>query len=442
MGAGVTLLLLDEATEGGVPLWYLPKRLWLSVGKFGGVEEYSLVERDRRVWFEVEDKRFGVWLAKLEAAVHAPHGLLIPAPTAPSWEWAAYWVDLGKTLPSPPKGLAWPVYVDRLAHLRDANDVRLASEAREIAPRDQGRHILALAAAVNLAAVGSLLRSKDGLHPRDYTSLMTKEQRAAAGAKMQNPHDARIEALSLLMTKAEGAAKGSPAAPPPSPSPPPPPPPPPAGFGELETADGGTAALHDDDPYQPLPEDDYFGQFSRDASSNPSLGSVSLNDRRAAVPLATLGRLTFLRTTRAAYRWSLRAAPLLVYAPATGRLFIAYQGRILRPMTSTEAREYKRTHWGQPPPEGHVRAAGVAPGPWGRAEEVQVIAYTTRKGADPALVDYVHEFGEGAARGARVVKPRLVAHRCKGGCRATCAAAGAYALLGGTYHVDTRGIVG
>lgn len=198
----------------------------------------------------------------------------------------------------------------------------------------------------------------------------------------------------------------------------------------LANDDDGTAMLKPDEPYRPLPEEDFWDYLEREGITNPPRSLVEL------------GALTFIRTARAGYRWSLRGAPILAYDPKSGRLVIVYAGKVIRPSSSAERREYSRTHWGKAPPRGVVRAGGAAPPPFARLEVAEVIAYTTRKGVDAELVDYVHKFGEGAPRGAVVLFPRLAFHRCRGGCRGTCAARGAVALVGGSYRVDTRGIVG
>ena len=123
-----------------------------------------------------------------------------------------------------------------------------------------------------------------------------------------------------------------------------------------------------------------------------------------------------------------------------GRLFIVYMGRIVRASTPAEIREYGRTHWGKAP-RGHVRAGGVAPGPFVRIGAAKSITYTTQKGMDSELVDYVHPFGEGASLKG-FIPSQIVEHECVGGCGARCAARGALALQGGSYRVTSRGIVG
>lgn len=163
-----------------------------------------------------------------------------------------------------------------------------------------------------------------------------------------------------------------------------------------------------------------------------------------ALTVTALGLLTGITVAEvggvASYTWPLRDAPILSF-DERGRLHIVYAGKVVRPSTTLERKEYKRTHWGQSG-TGKVREGGVATPPLitlGRGVEIQ---YTTRKGTDRELTDYRHEWGEGAPKGKRWVAPSVAVHRCKGGCAPGCAASGALALVGGTYRVDTRGIVG
>lgn len=156
--------------------------------------------------------------------------------------------------------------------------------------------------------------------------------------------------------------------------------------------------------------------------------------------LTELGKLTRLEPKGGrVLRWSLREAPSLSY-DAAGRLFIVYTGKIVRSSSPAELREYSRTHWGKRG-FGVVRSGGVATGPFTRIGAAKSVTYTTQKGADHELVDYVHPFGEGApAKG--FLPPQIVEHGCVGGCGPRCAANGSIALHGGTYRVTSRGIVG
>ena len=199
---------------------------------------------------------------------------------------------------------------------------------------------------------------------------------------------------------------------------------------KLHNVDDGLAAAKPGEPFELVqaPEED-FADWVR---SNPP---------RSLVELGKLTRLVWSKpgsSVQFLAEWSLRDAPALAYDDA-GKLWIVYTGRVVRGSTPEEVRAYRRTHWGVRP-LGKVRDGGIAVAPFvvlGRAES---ITYTTQKGTDRALTDYVHRFGEGA-RG-KWEAPRVVEHACKGGCAKGCRAAGAIALAGGTYRVDTRGIVG
>jgi len=155
-------------------------------------------------------------------------------------------------------------------------------------------------------------------------------------------------------------------------------------------------------------------------------------------PLTALGRLTRIGYGKGGRAWALASSPWLAYDEA-GRLHVFYAGKVDRGATPVEVTEYKRTHWGAEP-AGKVRGGGVAPGPWTELGPGTSITYTTRKGEDSDLVDYVHAWGEGGRR--KFTAPVVVEHACKGGCRTTCAARGAIALSGGSYAVSSRGIVG
>lgn len=156
--------------------------------------------------------------------------------------------------------------------------------------------------------------------------------------------------------------------------------------------------------------------------------------------LHELGILTGLgyvdaRGSRKVLAWTLRDAPVLAYDDA-GRLFIVYAGAVVRASTEKERKEYRRTHWGRDG-RGDARGGGLAVGPFRKLGRGTFIQYTTRKGSDRALVDYVHEWGEGSRR--TCVPPTIVVHRCgaKG-----CKVENAIGLEGGSYTVEARGIVG
>jgi hypothetical protein len=155
---------------------------------------------------------------------------------------------------------------------------------------------------------------------------------------------------------------------------------------------------------------------------------------RVAAPVGELVELGVLTRLDALY-WSLRDAPVLAYDKA-GRLFIVYAGKVSRSSTIVERREYARTHWGAEG-RGDARDGVIAAAPLVAFGESSVIQYTTRKGGDRELVDYVHEWGEGSR--AKLVRPTIVAHDCG---KPSCRWHGALALLGGSYTVEERGIVG
>lgn len=155
--------------------------------------------------------------------------------------------------------------------------------------------------------------------------------------------------------------------------------------------------------------------------------------------LVLLGRLTALDYLeggrRRALRWAYRSAPLLAYDGA-GRLHVVYGRSVVGRASSAERREYARTHWGKAG-RGEVIDGQEARAPFDVLGVSTSITYTTEKGADRELVDYVHEWGEGA-RGA-FTAPTVVAHRCSGG---RCPGRGLVAISGGSYRVTERGIVG
>jgi hypothetical protein len=162
--------------------------------------------------------------------------------------------------------------------------------------------------------------------------------------------------------------------------------------------------------------------------------------------LTNMGALTVLqgrdlKTGRArVMRWPLRSAPTLAFDDA-GRLFIVYRGRVVRPTTAEETAKFRRAHWGK---EGRreVTEGVVAVPPFRRVMVGESITYTTEKGADRELVDYVHPWGEGAK--GRWLPPIVVEHECHPAtCPGSkCAARNMLALMGGTYTTESRGIVG
>ncbi|MDB4884472.1 MAG: hypothetical protein JWL95_3238 [Gemmatimonadetes bacterium] len=190
--------------------------------------------------------------------------------------------------------------------------------------------------------------------------------------------------------------------------------------------------------------DDYRAHLAKQEAEAADEGAFgSLLNPGSTGALTALGLLTRLELeSGGALVWSLRDAPLLAYDASGRHLWICYRdGRpVVRSSTPAELREYKRTHWGATP-VGNVRDCGYAVPPFVSLGRSSVITYTTKKGGDARLVDWVHPWGEGASRkGFRA--PTVAEHRCKGGCRASCAARGSIRLVGGTYRVTDRGIVG
>lgn len=95
--------------------------------------------------------------------------------------------------------------------------------------------------------------------------------------------------------------------------------------------------------------------------------------------------------------------------------------------------EYVRSHWGH---EGkaQVRSVQIASFDHGtlvELGELWEVAYGTTKGARGTRALYVHEFAR--------TRPALAYHHCS---RAKCPERGRLAIVGGTYKVEPRGIVG
>ena len=177
-----------------------------------------------------------------------------------------------------------------------------------------------------------------------------------------------------------------------------------------------------------------FGANVAPAVPNDAWGGL-LNPGRK---LTLLGKLTRLETVKHTYSWSLRDAPLLAY-DENGKLFICYRGRVIGPSSDAQQKEYKRTHWGLDG-DGNRLAADIAPGPFTLGEISTRIAYTTEKGTDRKLTDYVHEWGDYGGRKKPFTPPRVARHTCSGHGR--CGSRDALALVGGSYVVKTDGIVG
>jgi hypothetical protein len=149
--------------------------------------------------------------------------------------------------------------------------------------------------------------------------------------------------------------------------------------------------------------------------------------------LVELGKLTAITWKGGSKRWPLRRAPSLVVIGK--RLLIVYPEHADGKGSKGARRIYSELHWGQT--GAGERWTGVAAsGPFKVLGVGRTITYTTRKGTSE-LVDWVHEWGEGA-RG-RWTPPTVVAHVCR---ERGCLAGGTIALRGGTYRVTERGIVG
>lgn len=154
--------------------------------------------------------------------------------------------------------------------------------------------------------------------------------------------------------------------------------------------------------------------------------------------LTLLGKLTRLETKQRTYSWPLRSAPLLAY-DAAGKLFIGYRGKVVGASSDAQRKEYKRTHWGLDG-DGDRIACDFAPPPYTIGEVSTRIAYTTEKGTDRELTDYVHEWGDYGGRKKPFTAPRVARHTCSGHGR--CGSQDAIVLLGGSYTVKPDGIVG
>jgi hypothetical protein len=153
--------------------------------------------------------------------------------------------------------------------------------------------------------------------------------------------------------------------------------------------------------------------------------------------LVELGKLTAIVWEGGSRRWQLSKAPILAYAPKTGRLFIVFTARVNGRASTAERREYARTHWGEGGKGQKLSGYVLDRAPTKTLGLGMSITYTTRKGSNE-LVDWIHEWGEGA-RG-KWTAPAVVEHVCHE--TPKCAGHGTIALRGGTYRVTERGIVG
>ncbi len=87
---------------------------------------------------------------------------------------------------------------------------------------------------------------------------------------------------------------------------------------------------------------------------------------------------------------------------------------------------YQRDHWGEPGPSPSMRALAAADPRRGSIElgALVRVVYRTQKGGDRVLTDYHHDFS--GPRPVLAYEPRTEL----------------LLILGGNYHVETRGIVG
>ncbi len=191
----------------------------------------------------------------------------------------------------------------------------------------------------------------------------------------------------------------------------------PAGYGDVETKGKRAGQIKMFNPGAAPP----VGKLT-ELGILTELGFATVDTRKAIVVVLA---------------WSLRDAPVLAY-DTQGRLFIVYAGKVARPSSRAELEEYARTHWGAKG-RGDVRDGGRAVGPFRTLGRGTSIQYTTKKGSDRRLVNYVHEWGEGGSKA--FTPPAIVEHDCKR-CGPRCGARGALALSGGSYVVNDRGIVG
>lgn len=184
---------------------------------------------------------------------------------------------------------------------------------------------------------------------------------------------------------------------------------------KLKNKDDGKAFV-----FEQRPDEDLGDWIERELERNPAA-------------FVEMGRITRLEGHRFDLRWPVNRAPVLaVLVDKQAGALIAYRGKVVRSATAEEAKTWTKIHWGREP-KRTAWDAGIAPAPWRKLGPLHRITYTTRKGADAELVDYVHEFER--------TRPTLKAHDC-GPCAETCAAAHSIQIFGGSYRVTERGIVG
>jgi hypothetical protein len=161
-------------------------------------------------------------------------------------------------------------------------------------------------------------------------------------------------------------------------------------------------------------DDDYEAQArAHYARANPA-GLVALGDLSRIELVGGRVIVAPRRTVLAYYPGGRRGSLVVVFGCKKSRA---------RPPASA-AKEYAAKHWGEVGAWGI--SSGEAPdvrGSHPRAPKIAKITYTTKKGGDSALVDYVHDFEE--------TLPSYI----KGTGRK-------WQIHGGSYRVTDRGIVG
>ena len=174
--------------------------------------------------------------------------------------------------------------------------------------------------------------------------------------------------------------------------------------------------------------------------ANPSKVAKPRRSRAAAAALVVLGDLVSIvhkppTGRRRTLRWGARDAPIVAYAPSTGRLVLVFGAELAGKSSAPASKEYRRTHWGAA--GAGERLEGQILGGTGKKLGPAIeITYATKKGADPALVNYWHKFGDhGDGSKARpFIPPAVVAATVKGLLLVR--------LDGGSYRVGEHGIVG
>jgi len=165
---------------------------------------------------------------------------------------------------------------------------------------------------------------------------------------------------------------------------------------------------------------------------NPALEAVGPRHGE----LVSLGLLTKIRTTHGVLSFPLRRAPVLAYHVCGARggrdkcdvpkkLVIVHRARSskgVRPTSKEARREYERVHWGDKGTRPSIPGRVFAGGRVRIIGTIRSVVYTTQKGGDADLTDYDHAF-----EGERPVLGK---------------SDGLFVILGGSYRVEPRGIVG